>query len=144
MHQLQEADSRHHGSPGERDDLARAGWVLENPDRVTLCRGNHFIATCIGCSYFVFCDEDITCTIRKVRSLNWSHFSGLRLLQGGTLAQLLGPYVVLAFERRPVFDPQPGLDRVVLVDVVLRRTTLEGADLYAALLEKTKNVDLSF
>lgn len=67
-------------------------------------------------------------------SLFWSHASALLLLQGGSLQQILQPWMVLRADPRPPHDPHPGADGVVLAELFETPAELTHQQLFELLL----------
>lgn len=70
----------------------------------------------------------------RSRRLVWSHTQALLFLQGMSLHDLLKPYCLLAFELRAPVDPEPGLDNVVIAELVACPPDLGYEDVFRVLV----------
>lgn len=83
--------------------------------------------------------DDMSCVFWKLKELEWSHSSGLLFLQGASIQQIVNPYMVLRARPRPVYAVRPGIDDVLLVDL-LRAPSMSQADLFVMLTAYAANI----
>ena len=68
-----------------------------------------------------------------VDSIEWSHGTALRFLQGETLLNLMQPMLLLFGVVRPVYAPIPGMNGVVLAEVLELSESVSVAQLFSLL-----------
>lgn len=93
---------------------------LEDSDRVTLNNGDKHVATLVSrLSVSEWGSDELACTAYHFEHLFWTDFAAILSLQGATTSQLLGPGMVLVKGKaRPVYDPQPGFNDVVVLQII--------------------------
>lgn len=108
-------DDHHGGASGT--SASGASGILENTNGVTVLTRAHVpIAVCdAGMVYKT--SKDRRFKTYQIPALSWTHNSGLLLLQGASLQQLLQPFFIIRIDPRPIYAPRPGADRVVLVSL---------------------------
>jgi len=84
--------------------------------------------------------EDIEWSRWEIDRLVWSHGASLYFLQGGTIADILRPYLPLACTVLPKMSPEPGLTNVVLADLLKVSSELTEQEVFSLLL--ARNIQL--
>jgi hypothetical protein len=109
--------------------IGRTHGFLEDPNRVrqqldldVFVNDRHTAAFTEAVSSGFFTQPNgFECVLYLFRCMRWTHVASLLHMEGAGKQQLLGPdVVVLSFHERPVYDPLPGLNDV-LVACVLKK-----------------------
>jgi len=68
----------------------------------------------------------------------WSHSAALFFLQGGTIANIFQPFLPTDMSLRPITDPEPGLDRLVLAEIFAVSSDLTTQEVFQLLASEAR------
>lgn len=111
--------------------------LLENTDRVEL-KNNGIVAILKGFIKTTDSQEDtLKYQVYSYKCLRWTHTGAMRLLQGMGPQQILGPqYILVSGRHRAITNPDPGIDDIMLLEVIANPERLSAMDIFAKAISK--------
>jgi hypothetical protein len=130
MLEVQAAQFANHQGPGTCANALPERLLEDSDGVVRLYYCDEVVAECSG---RVECDKfkhpKATWLRWRIERFNWKRAAAFKMLQGATLAQLVGHrYIVTGAKMRNFYDPRPGVDHIELCELIeasgsLSRTT---------------------
>lgn len=115
--------------------------LLDGPRGVGLFLSITQLADAEGVRVWECEDEKYKWRLWSIERLNWTRVQALRILQGATLQDSLGPrYAVIDLKTRPAFSPSPGVDDVYLAELTSRISEEEVPTFLAMLFTEVRPV----
>lgn len=120
MFEVQEIQLKDHQGPGTPANAVPQRFLEDSDGVVRFYFCNEVMAVTRGGWWAYHCSNG-PCTWLwwGFKELLWTRPQALKLLQGASLQQLMGPrYLVIGVSTRPLYYPEPGLDLLQLVERV--------------------------